>query len=85
MPSKECDKTGPQRGIRPFKAQATIELTIAFIACIVLTLGIIKVFVWMNKSMVDRQVRFQATRTNPLGNNVDKFYNTDQNKLDLFK
>jgi len=75
--------------LRNSKAQATIEFTIAFIACIILLMGITKVFVWVNQCIVERQVRYQETRSDPLGfkndhKNIDKFYTTPP-KLKIFE
>lgn len=46
------------------KAQSTLEATIAMIAAVLLLLGILQVFVWVNKTMVERQEAFRSTRTN---------------------
>jgi hypothetical protein len=71
------------------KAQATIEFTIAFIACILFLIGITKIFVWVNQCIVERQVRYQETRGDPLGfknkrENINNFY-TNPPKLRIFE
>ena len=44
------------------KAQATIELTLAFICFFLLLFGTLKIFIWMNERMVRRQQDYEATR-----------------------
>lgn len=72
------------------KAQVSIELTIALIACAVLLIGTTRCFVWMNKCIVDRQVAFQNTRRDPVRRIDLNYYQPNDNfyiqeKLDLVK
>lgn len=68
------------RGPRRINAQATLELTISLIVCVVLLIGIAKIFVWLNRCMVERQQAYQSGRINPLGK-ID-FYTPS--KMDIF-
>lgn len=52
-------------GLRHFKAQATIELTLAILAFIIFVIGVINLFLWLNKCLIERQVAYQNTRTIP--------------------
>lgn len=45
------------------KAQSTLECTIALVAAVALLLGITQVFVWVNKTMVERHQAYDETRT----------------------
>ena len=63
-------------GKHPFKAQSTLEITVALVAVFILLLGSTKVFVWVNEQMVLRQEGYESTRvaagsTNP-GVQVDE-------------
>lgn len=62
-----------EAGPRHFRAQATVELTIAFLASIILMLGVVKVFVWLNRCTVERQYNYQTSRTQLL-HTVDPIY-----------
>lgn len=42
--------------------QASLELTVALILVMLLLVGSIKVFVWLNERMVMRQLDFERTR-----------------------
>lgn len=78
------NKKKEKNTLRNSKAQATIEFTIAFIACIILLIAITKVFVWVNQCIVERQVRYQATRNETLGDNIVNF-DTAPTKLRIFE
>lgn len=69
-----------QPGPRHINAQATLELTVSLIVCVILLLGAAKIFVWINKSMVERQQAYRNTRAAPLGK-ID-FYTPP--KMDIF-
>ena len=62
------------------KAQVSIELTAALIGCILLLAGILKIFYWINQSIIDQQVAYQSTRINATAS-----FNYTPRKLDLFK
>ncbi len=64
------------------RAQSTIELTAAILACIVLLGGVVDIFMWMNKNIVVRQERFQATRQSLT--TVDFYDPAKENRLDVF-
>jgi archaellum biogenesis protein FlaJ (TadC family) len=61
-------------------AQVSIELTAALIGCILLLTGILKIFYWINQSIIDQQFEYQRTRITP---NADFTY--APKKLDLFR
>jgi hypothetical protein len=65
---------------RNSQAQVSIELTAALIGCILLLTGILKIFYWINESIINQQVAYQRTRMTP---NVDFTY--APKKLDLFR
>lgn len=44
------------------RAQASLEVTLAFICVIILLIGSVKIFVWLNERMVQRQKDYEATR-----------------------
>ncbi len=86
---ERCIRKKNSEKARHTKAQATIELTIAFIASILLLIGVTKIFVWMNKTMVDRQIDYQKTRTTPLEHlthfkQKDGPWGPESPKLDIF-
>ena len=67
------------------KAQSTLEFTVALIAVVILLLGSVKIFVWMNERMVLRQEAYEDSRV-PAGSDepgvqVDE---TDFPALDIF-
>ena len=45
------------------RAQSTIEFTVAFVAAILFLVFTCNVFVWMNRSLLDRQIAYEDTRT----------------------
>jgi len=65
---------------RNAQAQVSIELTAALIGCILLLTGILKIFYWINQSIIDQQVAYQSTRITP---NADFTYTPS--KLDFVK
>jgi hypothetical protein len=75
------------------KAQVTVELTLALLACVIFLIGVVKVFVWFNQCIVERQEAFQKSRTQALrfsaGSGYDKYEaNNDfyhPKKLDLLR
>jgi hypothetical protein len=52
----------PNQVLQPCGAQVTIELTAALIGCILLLTLILKIFYWINQSIVDQQAAYQSTR-----------------------
>jgi hypothetical protein len=44
------------------KGQSTLELTAALVVIAILLIGTAKIFLWINDSMVRRQVNYEATR-----------------------
>lgn len=75
-------------GARPVRAQASIELAMSLIVCLILILGVSRLFVWMNGSLVNRQEAFQQTRVMDGGDPPEKRYNADfytPDKLDILK
>lgn len=58
----------PSQALRPCGAQVTIELTAALIGCILLLSFILKIFYWINQSIIDQQVAYQSTRINITSN-----------------
>jgi hypothetical protein len=42
--------------------QATLELTVALIFVMIFLVGAIRIFLWLNESIVNRQVDYEATR-----------------------
>ena len=67
-------------GVPRINGQATLELTISLIVCMVLLMGAAKIFVWLNKTLVERQEAYQQDRKNP----VDKIDFYTPEKLDIF-
>ena len=51
---------GPKRLNK--KAQATLEVTLVIIAMVLLLAGITKIWVWGNKQIVNRQMKYNASR-----------------------
>jgi len=45
------------------KGQATLELTVSLIFVMLFLVGSIKIFLWLNESMVNRQVDYEANRS----------------------
>jgi hypothetical protein len=57
-------------GLRCKKGQSTLELAVVFISMILLMGGMIKIWFWSNNQIVERQLRYNATRVaagQPLG------------------
>lgn len=44
------------------KAQATLELAVGLLMVMLLIVATVKIFVWLNESMVKRQWRYEDTR-----------------------
>jgi len=44
------------------RGQSTLELTAALVVIVILLIGSVKIFLWLNDSMVRRQVNYEATR-----------------------
>lgn len=62
----------------------------SLIVCLVLILGVSRLFVWLNGSLVKRQEAFQKTRVMDGDDPPEKrynadFYNPDENKLDILR
>lgn len=49
-------------GRLPIKAQVSLELVASLIACLILIVGVSRIFVWMNESIVKRQENYQLGR-----------------------
>ncbi len=47
---------------RKIKAQSTLETVVVFIVIILFLGGIIKMWLWSNNQIVERQLRYNATR-----------------------
>lgn len=73
-------RTGCGRRIFKLQAQATIEMTVALIASVILIIATAKLFVWLNKCIVDRQAQYENTRTIPRTKIVD-FYKPERLEL----
>ena len=43
--------------------QASLEMTVALIGALILLFGSLKVFLWINQRIIQRQVSYEATRT----------------------
>lgn len=54
-------------------AQVSLELIGSLIVCLVLIVGIARVFVWLNQCLINRQNEYQNTRVAPR-ENIDNFY-----------
>ncbi|MBN3038978.1 MAG: hypothetical protein JW869_06155 [Candidatus Omnitrophica bacterium] len=63
-----------------------IETTLAFVAIVIFLLGITQIFVWMNRSMIERQKAYQSSRTGLGSPGSIDFYDTTSaaNKLYVF-
>lgn len=48
--------------LKPLKAQASIEMTVAMFGTLLLLLGCFKVFLWVNTRLIQRQQAYEATR-----------------------
>jgi uncharacterized membrane protein len=60
---KKSKLIGVRRDYLPeAKAQSTVELTLVLIVCVIFLLGIAKIFVWVNRTLVERQERFLTWR-----------------------
>ena len=44
------------------KGQSTLELSLVFVLMVLLVGGIVKIWLWSNKQIVERQLRYNATR-----------------------
>ena len=70
------------------KAQASIEVTLAFICFMILLFGSVKIFIWLNERMVLRQEDFEASRVEAgnIGVGDPGVYINESNypKLDIF-
>ncbi len=44
------------------KGQSTLEMALAFIVIVLLVGGIVKIWLWSNQQIVERQLRYNATR-----------------------
>ena len=67
--------------------QVMIEFISAFLALIILLVGITKVFVWMGNTIISRNTAFEASRTaagheDTIDANID-FYTTED--LEIFE
>lgn len=47
--------------IQPNKAQVSLETTLALICVFIILIGSLRVFLWVNKRMVSRQVDYEST------------------------
>ena len=76
------------KSINKKKAQATIEVTLAFICFFLLLFGTLKIFIWMNERMVRRQQDYEATRVEAgsIGDGDPGVYvdESDYPRLDIF-
>ena len=57
----------PRSALRVFRlasrrAQASIETAMAFIGVLILLLGSLKIFLWLNERLIVRQQNYEATR-----------------------
>lgn len=57
---------------RAKKGQAMIEATVSFVMVILLLAGITNIWIWGNRQIVERQVRFNATRVEA-GTSTDSY------------
>jgi hypothetical protein len=51
---------GKKGGVK--KGQSTLEMALAFIVIVLLVGGIVKIWLWSNQQIVERQLRYNATR-----------------------
>ena len=69
-------------------AQATIEVTLAFVCVLILLFASVKIFIWMAERMVQRQEDYEATRIQAASINTGEpgVYVNESNypKLDIF-
>lgn len=70
------------------RAQATIEVTLAFICFLLLLFGSIKIFIWINERVVRRQEDYEVTRVQAgaINPNEEGVYVDESNypQLDIF-
>ncbi|MCM8800167.1 MAG: hypothetical protein NC900_05530 [Candidatus Omnitrophica bacterium] len=72
-------------GLLLIRGQVTLELTVALIVTILFLIGITKIFVWLNQTMVERQQAYQDTRPKTTaGVTKDKINFYTPKKLDIF-
>lgn len=66
--------------------QVFIETTLAFVAIVIFLLGITQIFLWMNRSIIERQKAYQASRTSLGSPGSMDFYDTRSaaNRLYVF-
>ncbi len=66
------------------RAQASLEMTVAIIGSLLLLLGSLKLFIWLNERLVGRHLKYNDTRANAASDNPDAAYEPTQ-KLSIFK
>ena len=77
--------------LSPVKAQVSLELSIALISVLILLLGSLNVFVWVNQRLVWRQRDYEDTRVKAGSTTLDSTLEEIQvdesayPKLDAFK
>ena len=69
------------------KGQASLEMTVALLGVMLLLIGSLKLFLWINDGLVERQRSYEATRqaagNAPPGQQAAQW--TEPQKLNLFK
>ena len=55
-------RRGTHLGSELGRGQASLEMTVAFIGVLLLLFGSLKVFLWVNERIVQRQKSYEATR-----------------------
>jgi len=65
-------------------AQASLEMTVAIIGSLLLLLGSLKLFLWLNERLVGRHLNYNRTRAEAASSNPDAAYEPTQ-QLNIFK
>jgi len=63
--------------------QASLEMTLAMIGALLLLFGALKVFIWINRRIVLRQQRYEATRVVAGSSNSVTSWNEPTEKLTI--
>ena len=67
------------------RGQTSLEMSLAMAGALLLLLGCIKVFFWMNERLIMRQRSYEATRVQAAGTTPDAQWLEPSQRLNIFK
>ena len=67
------------------KGQAALEVSLALVGAMILLLGSLQVFLWVNERLVKRHLSYEATRVAAGSNEPGKLWQEPTTRLKIFK